>query len=203
MGSKNDQQIITRPSCGIPELTWRNLGRVGSLLEPPRSLLGGSWKPLGEILRPLEGSWDLLGYPWTSWGDLFGVSCRKYFFYIFLFDFGSILGFKRLPKSTPNLSQHDLKSKAKINMKNDCFGNPLGFVLGPSWCILGSILGSKIIKFNWFLKGFVNIHIFDPDKVWDDILIEFWRFLMLKRVQNGSQMDPKFDPKWDQKTIKK
>ena len=178
-----------------------------AVLGPFWSLLGASWEGLGSLLG---GSWGLLrglGASWgtleASWGGLLGVCCRRYFFYNFLLDFGSILGSKRLPKSTPNRSQNGPKSKAKINMKNDRFWNPLGSVLGPSWGILGSILGSKIIKFHWFLKGFVNIHIFDPDKVWDDILMEFWRFLMPKRVQNGSQMGPKFDPKWYQKTIKK
>ena len=44
------------------------------------------------------------------------------------------------------------------------------------------------------------MYIFDPDKVWDDILMEFGRFLTLKRVQKGSQMVPQIDAKMGAKS---
>ena len=135
------------------------MGGPGSLLEPLGSLLGGSWgllggilRPLGEVLRPLGALLGPLGV--VCWGYVAAANL----FDDFWFDFGPILGSKRLPKSIQNGSQNDPKSKAKINMINYRFWN----TLGP---VLGSILGSKIIKIHWFLKGFVKIHIFDPDKV--------------------------------------
>ena len=73
------------------------------------------------------------------------------------FDLGPILRPKRLPKRVQNGVQNGQKSSTKINMKQEGFEDPLGSVLGLSWVVLGSILGSKIMKFHWFLKGFVNI----------------------------------------------
>ena len=80
------------------------------------------------------------------------------------FDLGPILRPKRLPKRAQNGVQNDQKSSTKINMKQEGFEDPLGSVLGLSWVVLGSILGSKIMKFHWFLNGFVNNHFFEEDK---------------------------------------
>ena len=157
---------LLRLSWGIPEVTLRSLGRswvpLRASWEPLGRVLGASWgilRPLGEVLGPLGALLEPLGV--VCWGYVAAAS----FFNDFWFDFGPILGSKRLPKSTPNGSQNGPKSKAKINMKHYRFWNPLGPVLGPSWAVLGSILGSKIMENQWFLKGFVKIHIFDPDKV--------------------------------------
>ena len=138
---------------GIPEVTLRSLGRswipLGASWEPLGRVLGASWgilRPLGEVLGPLGALLGPLGV--VCWGYVAAAN----FFDDFWFDFGPILGSKRLPKSTPNRSQNGPKSEAKINMTNYRFWNPLGSVLGPSWAVLGSILVSKIIKIQWFLK---------------------------------------------------
>ena len=125
-------------------------------MEESRAVLGPSWEPLGRVLgaswRDLEGSWGGLGALGALLGPLgvvfWGYVAAANLFYDFWFDFGPILGSKRLPKSTQNGPQNGPKSKAKINMKNDRFWNPLGAVLGPSWAVLGSILGSKINEFH-------------------------------------------------------
>ena len=157
---------LLRPSWGIPEVTLRSLGRswipLGASWEPLGRVLGASWgilRPLGEVLGPLGALLGPLGV--VCWGYVAAAS----FLNDFWFDFGPILGSKRLPKWVQNGSQNGPKSSAKINMKLYGFWNPLGRVLGPSWVVLGSILGSKIIKFHLFLKGFVKIHIFDADEV--------------------------------------
>ena len=81
------------------------------------------------------------------------------------FDLGPILRPKRLPKRVQNGVQNGQKSSTKINIKQEGFQDPLGSVLGLSWVVWGSILGSKIMKFHWFLKVFVKIHVFEEDKV--------------------------------------
>ena len=114
-------------------------------MEPLGRVLGASWgilRPLGEVLEPLGALLGPLGV--VCWGYVAAAN----FFDDFWFDFGPILGSKRLPKWLQNGSQNGPKSKAKINMKNYRFWNRLGRVLGPSWVVLGSILGSKIIKFH-------------------------------------------------------
>ena len=61
---------------------------------------------------------------------------------------------KRLPKRIQNGVHNAHKSSTKFNMKQEGFEDPLGSVLGLSWVVLGSMLGSKIIKFHWFLEWF-------------------------------------------------
>ena len=93
--------------------------------------------PLGAVLGPLETV--SLGYV-----------ARMQFQKIMAFDFGPILRPKRLPKRIQNGVQNGQKSSTKINMKQEGFEDPLGSVLGLSWVVLGSILVSKISKFQWF-----------------------------------------------------
>ena len=157
---------LLRLSWGIPEVTLRSLGRswvpLRASWEALGRVLGASWgilRPLGEVLGPLGALLGPLGA--VCWGYVAAAS----FFEKNCFDFGPILGSKRLPKWVQNGSENGPKSSAKINMKNYSFWNPLGRVLGPSWVVLGSILGSKIIKLHWFSNGFVKIHIFDADEV--------------------------------------
>ena len=52
----------------------------------------------------------------------------------------------------------------KSTLKKEGFEDPLESVLGLSWVVLGSILGSKIIKIHWFFMVFVKIHVFEEDK---------------------------------------
>ncbi len=62
--------------------------------------------------------------------------------------------------------------------------------------VLVAILGSKIIKNHWILKVFVNNHVFEKYKVWSSIFDSFW-------IDFGSQMEPKRDKNWYQKSIEK
>ena len=118
---------------------------------------------------PTEASWRGLG---ASWGAL-GASCRRSWRVCCYnaisekigIDLQPILKRKSVPKGEQNGAQNGPKSSAKFNMKQEGFEDPLGSVLGLSWVVLGSILGSKIIKFHLFLRCFVKIHIFDTDKV--------------------------------------
>ena len=154
---------LLRPSWGIPEVTLRSLGRswipLGASWEPLGRVLGASWgilRPLGEV-GPLGALLGPLGV--VCWGYVAAAS----FLNDFWFDFGPILGSKRLPKWVQNGFQNGPKSSAKINMKSYGFWNPLGRVLGPSWVVLGSILGSTIIKFRWFYQGFRGSLVFKED----------------------------------------
>ena len=65
---------------------------------------------------------------------------------------------------------------------------PLASNLGRFWLVLGAVLGSKMLIFHWFLKGFVNICVFDEDEcpraIWEQ-----------KRSKKGAQMAPKCLPK--------
>ena len=72
-------------------------------------------------------------------------------------DFGWIWRPKGVPKGAQNAPQNGSNSKTNINITYEGFQVPLGCVLGPSSVVLGSILGSKIIKFRWFYQVSVNI----------------------------------------------
>ena len=77
---------LLRPSWGIPEVTWRSLGRSWVPL-------GASWEPLGRVLGAswgdLEASWGGLGASWgalgASWAPL-GPKIQKTFKTILLLD---------------------------------------------------------------------------------------------------------------------
>ena len=83
-------------------------------------------------------------------------------------------------------------------MRNDRFWNRLGHVLGPSWVVLGSILGSKIIKFHRFLQGFREHRVFDEDNAWKCILDGSWVDFDTKKSQKGFQIGAKMASKNDQ-----
>ena len=53
-----------------------------------------------------------------------------------------------------------------------------------------------MLIFHWFLKGFVNICIFEHDKGWSNILDQFW-------TDFGPQMEPQWEQKWSQNGIKR
>ena len=126
---------------------WEAWGGLGTILGDLGTLLG----PLGSVLGLLEA---------VSWQYLATIQFQKKT----RIDLGSILRPKRLPKRVQNGAQNGAKSNAKINMKKEGFEDPLGSVLGQSWVVLGSILGSKIIKCHLFLLGFVKINVFEGYK---------------------------------------
>ena len=88
-------------------------------------------------------------------------------------------------------------------MKYEGFQVPLGSVLGASWAVLGSIFGSKIIKFHWFYKGSVKIVFLKKIRLGSASWTDLGSILTPKRVPKGSQIGPKMEPRWDRKTIKK
>ena len=94
----------------------------------------------------------------------------------FLNFFGTILGAKVDEKKGSNL-------RAKKS--------PLGVVLVRFWVDFQVVLGSNILIFQWFLKGFVNIHVFDKDECPRAIRDQKWS-------KNGANMAPK----WVLKRIK-
>ena len=81
-------------------------------------------------------------------------------------------------------------------MKQEGFEDPLGSVLGLSWVVLGSILGSKIIKFHWFYKGSVKIVFLKKIMLRSASWTDLGSILTPKRVPKGSQIGPKMEPKW-------
>ena len=88
-------------------------------------------------------------------------------------------------------------------IKYEGFQVPLGSVLGSSWAVLGSIFGTKNIKFSWFYKGSVNIVFLKKIRLGSASWTDLGSILMPKGVPKGSQIGPKMEPKWDRKTIKK
>ena len=100
------------------------------------------------------------------------------------FDLGPILRPKRLPKRVQNGVQNGQKSSTKFNMKQEGFEDPLGSVLGLSWVVLGSILGSKIVKFRWFYKVSVKI-----------VFLKMIRLRSASWTDLGSILTPKGLPK--------
>ena len=61
------------------------------------------------------------------------------------------------PQGAQNEVQNTSKSITQINIKYEGFQVLLGSVLGPFWVVLGSILGSQMIKFRLFYTDSVNI----------------------------------------------
>ena len=100
-----------------------------------------------------------------------------------------------VPKGAQNGPQNGSKSKTKINIKYEGFQVPLGSVLGPSWVVLGSILGSQIIKFHLFLQGFREHRVFDEDNAWKCILDGSWVDFDAKRGPKRLPNRPKWVPK--------
>ena len=101
----------------------------------------------------------------------------KYFFERFWkqkgYPKGGILGAKTEQKSIKKRGAH-LRAKK----------SPLGVVLVRFWVDFQGVLGSKMLIFHWFLKGFVNIHVFDKDECPRAI-----------RDQKWNKMVPKWLPK--------
>ena len=103
---------------------------------------------------------------------------------------------KRLPKRVQNGAQNGSKLNTKFNIKQGGFQDPLGSVLGLSWVVLGSILGSKIMKFHWFYKGFVKIVFLKKIRLGKASWTEFGTILTAKRVPKGCQIGAKTEPTW-------
>ena len=89
-------------------------------------------------------------------------------------------------KGAQNGAQNEPKSNRKINIKFEGFQDPLGSVLGLSWVVLGSILGSKIIRIHLFLNVFVNISFLEPSWIrLGPVLGRFGVDLGVKNHQNS------------------
>ena len=80
-------------------------------------------------------------------------------------------------------------------MKQESFEDPLGSVLGLSWVVWGSILESKIVKIQQFLKVFVKITFLKKIELEKASWTELVSILTPKRVPKGSQMGSKIGPK--------
>ena len=76
-------------------------------------------------------------------------------------------------------------------------------LLDPSWAVLGSIFGSKIIKFHWFYKGSVKIVFLKKIMLRSASWTDLGSILAPKEVPKGSQIEPQMEPKWHRTTIKK
>ena len=88
-------------------------------------------------------------------------------------------------------------------MKQEGFEDPLGSVLGLSWVVLGSILGSKIMNMIWFYNGFMKIVFLKKIRLGGATWTELGSILTPKRFQKGSQIGPKMEPQRDRTMIKK
>ena len=176
------------------------MDRLGAILGPLGTVLG----PLGAILGPQGACWGPLGAALGPLGRVAGgyVGTTS-FLIIFWFDSGPIWRPKWVPKGAQNGAQNAPKSNTKIMIRYEGFLVPLGSVLGPSWVILGSILGSKIIEFHWFYSGFVNIAFLKKIRLQSASWTDLGSILAPKGVPKSSQIGPKMEPKWYRKTIKK
>ena len=102
---------------------------------------------------------------------------------------------KWVPKGDQNGVQNGQKSNAKINVKKEGSQDTRRSVLGPSWGVLGCILGSKIIIFRWFYNGFVKITFLKKIRLGKASWTELGPIWVPKRVQKGSQIGAKTEPK--------
>ena len=195
-------------AAGVSGAAWRDLGASWDSLRAILGPLGTVLGPLGAILGSLGVILGLLvailGIPVTILGPLLAflgslgvVSwgyCRALCLLTdFCIDFGAIWRPKWVPKGAQNGAQNALKSNTNIMIRYEGFQVPLGSVLGPSWVILGPILGSTIIKFNWFYKGFVNIVFSKKISLRSASWTDLGSILMPKGVPKGSQRGSKTD----------
>ena len=135
----------------------------------------------------------------VSWGHV-GL---RLFLSDFWIDFGPIWRPKWTPRGAQNGAQNKQKSNIKIMIKYEGFQVHLGSVLGSSWAVLGSIFGTKIIKFRWFYKGSVNIVFLKKIRLGSASWTDLGSILTPKGVPKGSQIGSKMEPTWYRKTIKK
>ena len=90
---------------------------------------------------------------------------------------GGILGAKTEQKSI---------KKRGANLRAN--KSPLGVVLVRFWVDFQGVLGSNMLIFHWFLKLFVDIHVFDKDECPRAIRDQNWS-------KNGAKMAPTWVPK--------
>ena len=93
---------------------------------------------------------------------------------------------KWLPKRVQNGAQNGPKSNTKFIIKYEGFQDPLGSVLGLSWVVLGSILGSTIINIHWFYTVFVNITFLKKIRLERASWTELGPIWVPKRVPKGA-----------------
>ena len=80
-------------------------------------------------------------------------------------------------------------------IKYEGFQVTLGSVLGPSWAVLGLILGSNIIKFRRFYNGSVNIMFLKKMRLGSASWMDLGPILTPKGVPKGSQIGTQMEPK--------
>ena len=132
-----------------------------------------------------------------------GICWHSLIFGCFLPRFGTDFETQMAPRKHQNGAPNGPKSSTKIDAKYEGFQVPLGSVLGLSWVVWGSILGSKIMKLRWFYNGFVNIVFLKKIRLGRTSWTELGSILTPKRFQKDSQIGLKMEPKCDRKTIKK
>ena len=98
---------------------------------------------------------------------------------------GSIFGPSWVPKREPKRTPRRPKIDPKIVLKNDRVLDRLKTVLGRSWADLGAILGSKKLKFYWFLHYFVEIDVFEKKSTQDTSWVDFGSIWVAEGVVLG------------------
>ena len=147
--------------------------------------MGASWGDLG-------ASWEGLG---ASRSGLLGACWHESIFNNLLDRFWTDLG-------AQNEVQHRQTLFTNIMIRYEGFQVPLGSVLGQSWAVLGSILGSHISQIHWFHTGSVNIVFLKKTRLrsasWTDL-----RYMLTPTgLAKDTQIGPNMDQTWDRKTIK-
>ena len=107
-----------------------------------------------------------------------------------------------VPKGAPDGPKNESTSNITI-IRYEGFQVPLESILGPSWVVLGSILGSKIMIFHWFYKVSVKIVFLTKITLGSASWTDLGSILVPKGVPKGPQVGPQMEPKWDRKTTKK
>ena len=99
---------------------------------------------------------------------------------------------KKFPQRIQNIVQNEPKSNTKFHIRNESFQDGLGFVLGLSWVVLGSILATKIMKINiCFKNGFVEITCLKKMRLGKPFWTELGSIWVPQRLLKGSQIDAK------------
>ena len=120
----------------------------------------------------------------VSWGHVGTRECLI----ILMIDLEPIWRPKWTSRGAQSGPQHEPKSNTKIMIKYEGFQVPLESVLGPSWVVLGSILGPKIIQFSIVLQWFREHRVFEKYKASKCILDRCW-------VDVDARRAPKRPPK--------
>ena len=190
---------LLRPSWGIPEVTWRSLGRSWVPL-------GASWEGLvafpGGILRPLGlgASWGALG---ASWSGLVGVCWPRLVFVRFWARFGTDLEAQKAPQRGSKWSPKRTKIEHEIQHQKQRPSRPSWTRLGPVLGRFGVDLGVKNHQLSLVLQCVREHRVFEERRLGGASWTELGRIWVPKRLPKRPQIGPQMEPKWDRKTIKK